>query len=62
MYKIYVRPHLEYCIEIWNPTYKMDVQKMEKVQNKMTKLLKHGHVMTPEDRNASMGLTSHKER
>ena len=42
MFKLYVRPHLEYCIEVWNPGYKGDIIKMEKVQNRMTRLLREG--------------------
>ena len=35
---------------------------MEKVQNRMTRLLREGTVMTPEERNMRMGLTTHEVR
>ena len=62
LHKIYVRPHLEYCANVWNSTYQTDITKIEKTQNKFTKLLKHGDVMTPEERNRYLNITTHKER
>ena len=60
MFKMYVRPHLEYAVEVWNPKAIGDIKKMEKVQNKMTKLIPTGRSLTPEDRNRVLGLTSHE--
>ena len=62
MYKLYVRPHIEYAVELWNPVYAGDVQKLEKVQNKMTRLLNHGSFMAPEERNTMLGIESHENR
>ena len=62
MYKIFVRSQLEYCVEVWNPCFECDVQKMEKVQNRMTKLLNHGNYLSPAERNSMLGITSHETR
>ena len=62
MFKLYVRPHLEYCVEVWNPQYAGDMCKIEKSQNKMTKLLKHGRLLSPKERNDVLGIESHEER
>ena len=62
MYKLYVRPHLEYCVEVWNPTARGDINKLEKVQNKMTKLTCNTINMNPEQRNMTLGLSSHEQR
>ena len=62
MYKIYVRPHLEYCVELWNPGYRGDIIKMEKVQNRMTRLLREGRHLNPEERNKRLNITSHEIR
>ena len=62
VYKTYVRPHLEYAVPVWNPVHKLDITKIEKAQNNFTKLLKHGSVMTPQQRNEALGLTTHEQR
>ena len=62
MWKLYVRPHLEYCVEVWNPKALGDINKMEKVQNKMSKLARNCRHLRPEQRNEIMGLTAHEKR
>ena len=62
LYQTYVRPHLEYCSNVWNPVYQGDIDRLERVQNKFTRLLKHSKVMTPHERNTYLGITSHEER
>ena len=39
LYKTYIRPHIEYCIQAWNPYYAKDIDLLEKVQHRATKLL-----------------------
>jgi len=41
LYNIYVRPHHEYCIQIWNPYLKKDIACLEKIQKMATRLV-HG--------------------
>lgn len=62
MYKQYVRPHMEYCVEVWNPVYSEDVNKLEKIQNKMTRLLRGGRILSPDQRNSRLCLKSHRQR
>ena len=62
MYKLYVRPHMEYCVEVWNPKYKGDIDKMEKVQNKMTRMVRNGASRRPDQRNQLLRISSHEQR
>ena len=62
VYKTYIRPKIEYSVQVWNPVYRGDINKIEKVQNKLTKLLPYGAVRTPQERNEIMGLTTHETR
>ena len=40
VYASLVRPHLEYADAVWEPHYKMDQQKIERVQGRATKLIR----------------------
>jgi len=58
LYNTYVRPHLEYCVQIWNPYLKKDIECIEKIQRRTTKLAHGFNKMSYKQRLKALGLHS----
>ena len=62
VYKTYVRPHLEYAVQAWSPYYVKDIECLERVQRRATKLVKCLKKKSYEERLRVLGLTTLEER
>jgi len=62
LYKTLLKPHVEYCSSAWNPHYIKDMQLIEKVQSRFTKMIKNMDGKTYEERLHWLRLWSFEER
>ena len=62
LYKSLVRPHLEYCVQAWRPHLSKDINLIERVQHRATKMIPELKGMNYEQRLLNVKLTTLETR
>ena len=62
LYKVYVRPHLEYAQSSWSPWLQGDINTLEQVQHRFTRMVSGMGHLTYDERLVRLGLTSLEDR
>ena len=62
LYKSLVRPKLDYCIQAWRPHLQKDIDLLEKVQRRATKMIKGFNKLKYEERLKRLNLTTLETR
>src|SRR5271157_5986271 len=62
LYKSLVRPRLEFCVQAWSPHLRKDIDMLERVQYRATKLIEGYQPFSYEERLRKMGLISLEKR
>ena len=62
LYKIYIRPHIEYCVQSWSPHLSKDIKHLERVQKAATELVSSMKKLSYDERLKRLGLTTLQKR
>ena len=58
LYDSYIRPPMEYCVQVWSPYLKKDIECLERVQMSATKMVNGLRKMEYEERLRRLKITT----
>ena len=62
LYIAIVRPHLDNCIQAWRPYRKKDINTLERIQRRATKMIPELRYLSYEERLKECGVTTLEEK
>ena len=62
LYDSYIRPHMEYCVQVWSPYLRKDIKCLERVQMSATKFVMSLRKIEYEERLRRLKMTTLENR